>query len=256
MQLNLRVRENLRRRLADEARRARTTVNSTIVQAIEQSFADRGTQRIRLRRGLYDELLEAVRQNGRTLDAEIIERLEQSSAELVSFRPGDRLRADLTSAAQEKSRPLGQEITERLTHSFGVEIDLFHEPAPHYLRRAAEQLMTTLFNLERITGRRVFGPQGDPWLHRQAWQAFATWFAATRPPGTAVPPAPDQRIGEEPQWLGADEMAMQLSLDELRNLPEAWRSAAAAPAADRGSPGKPPARRRPRRRRTAQGGGD
>jgi hypothetical protein len=92
-------------------------------------------------------------------------------------------------AANRSGRSLSEEIENRLERSLSEENLLYGIQDPAIFLNAVNTITVTLASLERQTGRKAFGPDGDPWLHEQAWSAVSTWFTATRPPGDAVPPA-------------------------------------------------------------------
>ena len=59
---------------------------------------------------------------------------------------------------------------------------LFGLEDPSRFHHAIQTITMVLSSLERETGRKAFGPNGDPWLHEQAWKAVSTWFAAESSP--------------------------------------------------------------------------
>jgi hypothetical protein len=90
--------------------------------------------------------------------------------------------------ASRSGRSLSEEIEHRLERSLAEEVLLYGIQDPMVFLNAVNTITIVLASLERQTGRKAFGPEGDPWLHDQAWSALSTWFAATRPPGEAKPP--------------------------------------------------------------------
>lgn len=106
----------------------------------------------------------------------------------LTFRVRAHLRYRLELAAARDGRSLSEEIEHRLERSLNEEIRFFGIPDPEPLRRAIDMIAMVFSSLEAQTNRKAFGPDGDPWLHEQAWNALCIWFAATRPPGEARPP--------------------------------------------------------------------
>jgi len=107
----------------------------------------------------------------------------------LTFRVRAHLRYLLQLRANRSGRSLSEEIEYRLERSLAEEVLLYGVQDPLIFLNATNMITIVLASLERQTGRKTFGPDGDPWLHGQAWAALSTWFAATRPPGDAVPPA-------------------------------------------------------------------
>jgi hypothetical protein len=106
----------------------------------------------------------------------------------LTFRVRAHLRYLLQLRADRSGRSLSEEIEYRLERSLAEEVLLYGIQDPMIFLNAVNAITIVLASLERQTGRKAFGPDGDPWLHEQAWSALSTWFAATRPPGDAVPP--------------------------------------------------------------------
>jgi hypothetical protein len=107
----------------------------------------------------------------------------------LTFRVRTQQRYRLQLSANREGRSLSEEIEHRLEKSLSEEVLLYGIQDPTVFLNAVNTITIVLASLERQTGRKAFGPDADPWLHEQAWSALSTWFAATRPPGAAVPPA-------------------------------------------------------------------
>jgi hypothetical protein len=107
----------------------------------------------------------------------------------LTFRVRAHLRHLLQLRADHSGRSLSEEIEHRLERSLSEEVLLYGVQDPVIFLNAVNMITIVLASLERQTGRKAFGPDGDPWLHEQAWSALNTWFAATRPPGDSVPPS-------------------------------------------------------------------
>jgi hypothetical protein len=153
----------------------------------------------------------------------------------LTFRIRDDVRYRLAVYAVQAGRSISEEIERRLEQSLNEELILYGVGDPAALRQALFTIALVLSGLERQTGRKAFGPDGDPWLHEQAWKALSIWFAATRPPGEAQPPAKLSRgryLKRPPprslmNTLGHAAMTQQLidpgglpSLDDIRGLIE------------------------------------
>jgi hypothetical protein len=106
----------------------------------------------------------------------------------LTFRVRAHLRYLLQLRADREGRSLSEEIEYRLERSLAEEVLLYGIQDPMVFLNAVNTITIVLASLERQTGRKAFGPDGDPWLHEQAWSALSAWFAATRPPGDAKPP--------------------------------------------------------------------
>lgn len=156
----------------------------------------------------------------------------------LTFRVRTQLRDLLQLHANRSGRSLSEEIEHRLERSLSEEVLLYGVQDPMAFLNAINTITIVLASLERQTGRKAFGPEGDAWLHEQAWSALSTWFAATRPPGAAVPPAQLARShyrGKSPpksvvNALGSLVMASELTrpggppdLDDFRGLVELLR---------------------------------
>jgi hypothetical protein len=156
----------------------------------------------------------------------------------LTFRVREHLRYLLQLAANRSGRSLSEEIEHRLERSLSEEVLLYGIQDPIIFLNAVNTITIVLASLERQTGRKAFGPDGDPWLHEQAWSALSTWFAATRPAGAAVAPAQLSRghyRGKSPpksviNALGSLVMASELTrpggapdLDDFRGLVELLR---------------------------------
>jgi len=115
---------------------------------------------------------------------------EERKRGYLSFRVTDALREELRQRAAREGRSISEEVEFRLMRSI-YEDDLFGDNI--YLRRTIQNIGRVIYDIERLTGRRAFGPTGDPWAHQQAWEALSRWFAETRPPGDVVPP---QTLGD------------------------------------------------------------
>jgi hypothetical protein len=143
----------------------------------------------------------------------------------LTFRVRDRLRYRLEAYAKRDGRSLSEEIEQRLERSLNEEMLLFGLEDPSRFRHAIQTITMVLSGLELQTGRKAFGPNGDPWLHEQAWKAVSTWFAATQPPGEVVRPAglsPNRYAKAPPpkvvlNALGSFEMTSKLT--EPRGIP-------------------------------------
>src|ERR1700747_3098674 len=103
----------------------------------------------------------------------------------LTFRVRDHLRLDLERIAAEEGRSISEVIEHRLERSFIEDLILYGEHGPPHIRHPVKMIARVLSSLEMLTARKAFGPDGDPWLHEQAWKAVRFWFAATRPPGKA-----------------------------------------------------------------------
>jgi len=186
VQLKLRIREDLRQKLEAAAAARKVSMNTLMAERLERSFA----------------LDEAV------LDIRLPHR------------------ADLQRVAAEQGHSLKEEIERRLERSFIDDLILYGEHGPAHIRQAVQVIASVFSSLEMMRGRRAFGPDGDPWLHEQAWKALNLWFAATRPPGEAhapeqLPAPAYRRNRREMEALGLELMAQRLvnkppSKDELR----------------------------------------
>jgi len=131
-----------------------------------------------------------------------------------SFRVTDRMRDQLAGAAGREGRSISEEIESRLERTF-VE-DLVLGESLH-LKLAAQDVGRLVLLLETVTGLRVFGAGGDPWLHQTVWEAFNNWFRSTQPPGEAQMPAAVQAAL-------ADEVLALHTLSTLRVLRELART--------------------------------
>jgi hypothetical protein len=144
----------------------------------------------------------------------------------LTFRVRAQLRYQLQLRAERSGRSLSEEIEYRLERSLAEDVLLYGIQDPVVFLNAINTITIVLAGLEQQTGRKAFGPDGDPWLHDQAWSALSTWFAATRPPGAAVPPAqlsPVHYRGKSPpksviNALGS--LAMANKLTDPRGLPD------------------------------------
>ena len=158
----------------------------------------------------------------------------------LTFRVRDYLRADLERIAAEEGRSISEVIEHRLERSFIEDLILYGEHGPPHIRQAVQTIARVLSSLELLTGRKALGPDGDPWLHEQAWRAVNLWFAATRPPGRTraprklpddpylkrPPDIPIEAIGEV--VMARQQIAEQLgpaNLEEIRALREALERA-------------------------------
>ena len=104
----------------------------------------------------------------------------------LAFRARDHLRDDLRRRAEREGRSISEEIEHRLERSL-YEEELFGDAV--HVRLVVQNIGRIFHELELLTGRRAFGPHGDPWLHQQAWEALSRWFAATRPAGEIQAPS-------------------------------------------------------------------
>jgi len=154
----------------------------------------------------------------------------------LTFRVRDHLRQDLERLAAEEGRSISEVIEHRLERSFVEDLILYGEHGPPHIRQAVQTIARVLSSLEMLTGRKALGPDGDPWLHEQAWKAVSLWFASTRPLGKIrrprklpddpylkrPPDIPVEMIGEV--VMARQKIAEQLgppNLEELRGLREA-----------------------------------
>lgn len=107
----------------------------------------------------------------------------------LDFRVGDHLRQTLEASAARSGRSISAEIDYLLSRALTNDQLIFGlYGGPPHIRKAMEAIAHVFSTLEMETGRKAFGPDGDPWLHAQAWRALSLWFTSTRPPGEAKPP--------------------------------------------------------------------
>ena len=144
----------------------------------------------------------------------------------LTFRVRDQLRYRLEASAKREGRSTSEEIEQRLEQPLNEEMLLFGLEDPSRFHHAIQTITMVLSSLERETGRKAFGPNGDPWLHEQAWKAVSTWFAATQPPGKVVRPAglsPNRYAKLPPPKAVLDvlgSIAMARRLTEPRDIPD------------------------------------
>jgi hypothetical protein len=186
-QLKVRLPAALRSKIEKDAREAKTTLSDTIVDHLEDFYEWREQTNIPLGEELLSKLYAAATANRREFEVEAAERLRQSF-ELLWFVPSDRIRAELEIASELNERSINEELEHRVEHSFKLELQFYREPGAAALRRAINILIDLITDLEIITGRRVFGPEADPWAHRQACELIKTWLVINRPQGETEPP--------------------------------------------------------------------
>jgi hypothetical protein len=187
-QLKVRLPEPLRRKIEREAHHRNATLTDTIVDHLEDYYEWRDATKIPLDDALLGRLEDAAAVKRHDLEDEAAERLDKSF-ECMWFVPSERIRAELEIAAELNNRSINEEIEHRIDHSFTVELQFYQEAGAVHLRRAVNIIIDLITDLEIITGRRVFGPEADPWAHYQAAELIKTWLVINRPSGnTEAPP--------------------------------------------------------------------
>ena len=139
---------------------------------------------------------------------------EPSDIVQLKVRMREQLRARLEQEANHKRVSLNFEIVARLEGTFARELLGWDEYAEPDIRQAMQTFGRTLASLEHLTGRKAFGPDGDPWLHRQVEKVFGAWLEATRPIANhtgAAPRLPDGRIA-------ADDFGATLMNERMRQI--------------------------------------
>src|SRR5579884_3138595 len=154
---------------------------------MERKLTDTVQLKLRIREDLRQRIEAEANARKISLNAAMVERLERSfdNASMEIRLP---YRADLQRMAAEQGRSVRDEIERRLERSLIDDLIMYGEHGPAHIRQAIQVIANVFSSLEMMSGRKAFGPDGDPWLHEQAWKALNLWFGATRPPGEAVPP--------------------------------------------------------------------
>jgi hypothetical protein len=187
-QLKVRLPEPLRRKIEREAHHRNATLTDTIVDHLEDYYEWCDATNIPLDDALVGRLEDAAAVKRHDLEDEAAERLNKSF-ECMWFVPSERIRAELEIAAELNNRSIDEELEHRVRHSFTLEMQFYPEASAVHLRRAINIIIDLINDLEIITGRRVFGPEADPWAHYQAAELIKTWLVINRPSGnTEAPP--------------------------------------------------------------------
>ncbi|MBV9201240.1 MAG: hypothetical protein JO320_03300 [Alphaproteobacteria bacterium] len=196
---------------------------------MERKATDTVQLKLRIREDLRQRIEAEANARKISLNAVMVERLERSfdDASMAIRLP---YRADLQRVAAEQGRSIRDEIERRLERSLIDDLIMYGEHGPAHIRQAVQTIASVFSSLEMMSGRKAFGPDGDPWLHEQAWKALNLWFGASRPPGEAVPPKQlpkpaYRRNRREMENLGLELMAHRIvdkqpSGDELRSALE------------------------------------
>jgi predicted HicB family RNase H-like nuclease len=145
VQLTLRLREQLRQRLEDQARKKKISLNTTIVQRLEQSLSAEDVIPVRLPSSLRARLADSAARRQVSLEEEILLRLLESIFEEAQRTPGG---AHIRAAADAITRTLYalEDLTGR--KSFGQDGDA-------WLHEQAWTAINLLFSATRPPGEAV-----------------------------------------------------------------------------------------------------